>query len=511
MPDITFASLDEQQAHSIVRLIPRHIFGYVFRVSGNYSTFAINTELLPLLQEPTSNVASILTNFPRDKISSYKGQMAVCLFAYAINQQVAHEDLAKWLNQINITIEDQFHFACGFGYFSFVKNLWENYFENQPVNLPEGYNFNVFSAACASGDLATVEFLWEQDFFDENLQISDADGRVFENIFIYSRLNIIQWLQEKISVAAFTQLLVKYECSNFQHVLFDQHEETINWLLLVCPVLLTHYEQYKYIHRGPTYIDNFIKAQIKEFQQRSTDKPLSDLERDRCFYMIDYVMYVEYKNYHIFKEHDLTTLTKIFMNSARITSNEDEESKALLELARQTGNEQVIDKLQDILANISQNPSKTTRVSDVVNPSEENDATSSSTEQPSALDVPDTSIQDDKLPQPIKLPTHAHPMASLLWKASIIAVEAIGLTLIATGALALAVSLGAAITLPAIIMALPLLPVGITAITVGAAFVVAPVAVIVASKIKDAFFAGKPDTRQVKEPAVESNIFQAPK
>ncbi len=80
---------------------------------------------------------------------------------------------------------------------------------------------------------------------------------------------------------------------------------------------------------------------------------------------------------------------------------------------------------------------------------------------------------------------------SLLELASIIAVEAIGLTLIAAGALALAVSFGAAITLPAIVMTLPLLPIGIATVAIGAAYMALPIVVVAASKVKDAFFTSK--------------------
>ena len=76
----------------------------------------------------------------------------------------------------------------------------------------------------------------------------------------------------------------------------------------------------------------------------------------------------------------------------------------------------------------------------------------------------------------------------LLWTASIVAVEALGLTLIAAGALALAVSFGAALTLPAIIT-----PLGLAAIGVGVAITL-PATVILASKVKNTFFTTKPDS-----------------
>ncbi len=92
------------------------------------------------------------------------------------------------------------------------------------------------------------------------------------------------------------------------------------------------------------------------------------------------------------------------------------------------------------------------------------------------------------------LATTSWSPTSLLWTASIVAVEALGLTLIAAGALALAVSFGAALTLPAIITALPLLPLGLAAIGIGAAYMALPLGIMVASKAKDAFFTAKADS-----------------
>ncbi|HAF87386.1 MAG: hypothetical protein CMF38_01830 [Legionellaceae bacterium] len=80
---------------------------------------------------------------------------------------------------------------------------------------------------------------------------------------------------------------------------------------------------------------------------------------------------------------------------------------------------------------------------------------------------------------------------SLLELASIAVVEAMGLALIAAGALALAVSFGAAITLPAIVMTLPLLPIGIAAVAIGVTYMALPPVVVAASKVKDAFFTSK--------------------